>query len=69
MPRTLHRFDTTRIAPYYCTGLAAHLEPGELMHLRAYLDLCLAKGQFPAYRSQAVDIVLLSKLPVHLHLS
>ena len=61
MPKTTHRFDATRIALYCRTRLTAHLAPDDLLRLRAYLELCLAKGQFPPYRGHAVDAVLLSE--------
>ncbi|WP_279483833.1 hypothetical protein [Aureimonas sp. SK2] len=61
MPKTPHRFDATRIALFCHTRLAAHLAPDDLVRLRAYLELCLAKGQFPPYRGHAVDAVLLSE--------
>lgn len=61
MPKTTHHFDATRIALYCRTRLAGHLAPDDLLRLRTYLELCLARGQFPPYRGHAVDAVLLSE--------
>ena len=61
MPRTIPRFDATRIALYCKARLAAHMSPDDLINLRAYLELCLAKRQFPPYRGHGFDAVLLSE--------
>ncbi len=61
MPRTTIA-STPLVSPSNCrTRLTAHLAPDDLLKLRTYLELCLAKGQFPPYRGRAVDTVLLSE--------